>query len=145
MAGVPPVICSAQGKAPLATKPENMPWPLVLKGLVKPEPSAHFALTAPPIIGAPTAAVPVNCKVATLFAELEDELLSSELDVTLLCSLLELLCSLLDVLTTTLLCALLLIELLLLFLSLSLPQPVRAMKLNVLTTRKRLIGIYAIP
>src|SRR5690606_29628204 len=119
MAGAPPVICSAQGKALLATRPVNTPCALVPTEVVKPEPSAHFATTAPPTIGAPTAAVPVNCKVATLVAELEDELLSSELEVILLV----LLCSLLEVLTTALLCALLLEELLLFFLSLSLPQP----------------------
>src|SRR5690606_8915076 len=113
MVGVPPLICSAQGNAPLATKPVNMPWALVVTEPIKPEPSAHFATTLPPTMGAPTAAVPVNCSGgATLLEELPgSELLLSELELTLL--------TLLSLLLETLL-----VELVF-FLSLSLPQPDR--------------------
>src|SRR5690554_675282 len=63
--GVPPVTCSAQGNAPLATVPLQVPLACVVTALVKPLPSAHLAVKVPPTIGLPTAAVPVSvCALA---------------------------------------------------------------------------------
>ena len=57
--------CSAQGIAPLATSPDQLPLASVVTDSVKVLPSAQIAVTVPSVMAAPMAAVPVrDCVVA---------------------------------------------------------------------------------
>lgn len=73
MAGVPLVICRAQGKEVAGKLPEYTPWLLVVTVWVKPLPLAHFAVTTPFTMGAPTAATPDTTAAGALLLAAIDE------------------------------------------------------------------------
>src|SRR5690606_15623471 len=86
ISGDPPLTCSAQGRESAPTTPVKTPCELVITLPRKPEPSWHFAITWPLMIGAPTAAVPLSCALAGTALEL---LLDNEELTELLMRLLE--------------------------------------------------------